>query len=172
MEAEAVAGAPPGPNVFILLPWSNSTAEVEAFAAKASGLARSAFAIHAETSADVYTIAQYEGGSCTRRISFSRDAEEPWEVSGGPKAWETDLLLSLTVDDFVGYLSDDDRYAEAELEGASMAHAAHRLDLLSRRPPLLAASLWEWLGKKGIDPRSPHAHLKRRGLLSRLFGSK
>jgi len=36
-----------------------------------------------------------------------------------------------------------------------MAHAAHRLDLLSTTTSALAASLWEWLGKKGIDPRSP-----------------
>lgn len=157
-----------------LFPWPSSPARVEAAAADASRNAADATAIHADAVNDAYALARYEGGRLARRIAFRRDAEEgeQWTLEGAPAAWEADLLFSLPVDDFIAYLSDDDGYADADLERARTAHAAKDAALVGRRPPLLAASLREWLRKKGVDPRAPNEVIKPPTLWERLFGWK
>jgi hypothetical protein len=108
-------------------------------------------------------------GVCTRRVAFRRDADarEQWELEGPPEAWEAEILFALPADDFVAYLSDDDSYTGSELDLARRAHESRSLESLARRPPLLAASLWEWLGRRGADARHPHAQVKPQSLLGR-----
>jgi hypothetical protein len=171
--AERTTNASQSSHQLILLPWSKDALErTRSVAQNVSQKAASAFAILAETLTDIYSIAHCRAGVCTRQFSFERDAEEnrQWELEGEAETWEAELLFALPEDDFVGYLSHDDTYTDADLERARAAHAAKDLTLVARRPPLLAASVWEWLGRLGLDPRSPQAQIKLPKFWKRLFG--
>jgi hypothetical protein len=146
-----------GATLLIELPWSLSSERAERYACEASELCETSFLIRAQTNVDVYAISEYTAGQCVRRIAYDGDAEERWELQGEPRRWEADLLFALPREEFVGYLSDDDTYTDEDLELAERAHGARDLGLMSRRPPLLAVSLWEWLRSKRVDPASPNA---------------
>lgn len=175
IDATAASDLERGTEVLVAAPWSPSAASrVEVAAARASEIAGEALAISAVIASDEYALTQFERGHRTRRIAFHRDADETaqWELEGAAQDWETDLLFSLPADEFVAYLSDDDSYSDAELVNAKAAHEAGDLRLLARRPPLLAASLWEWLAKKNLDPRTPSASFRRHGFWRRVFAPK
>jgi len=148
-----------GSTLLVELPWGMSDDRADGIAREASQLCETSFLIRAQTTSDVYVVAEYIAGQCLRRVSFIGDAEPQWELEGEPRRWEADLLFALPSDEFIGYLSHDDSYTDEELELAARAHATGDLALMRRRPPMLGASLWEWLRKKRVDPEVPGARI-------------
>jgi hypothetical protein len=162
-------GADRVPALFARLPDRGAFDDAEAFALRASRIAGVAYAIRAQAAADVFDVRRFDSGIPTRGLHFNRDADEPWVMTGLPSTWEADLLFSMNEEDFVGYLSDDETYSETDLQAARHAHQAHSLEGLARRPPLLAASLWEWLSSHGISPERPNATVPKEGFWSRIL---
>lgn len=175
LDAVSAPGAAHGEPVFVLVPLSGDFLNrIECVARASSQLARSAFALFADGNSDNYIVARYESGTCARRIGFFCDNEDDsqWDLIGEPEGWEADLLFALPVDNFVAYLSCDERYTDADLDRARSAHQAHDLTALARRPPLYASSLWAWLKSRGVDPHTPHATLRSPTFWRRLFGRR
>jgi hypothetical protein len=157
------------PALFARLPNLGAFDDAQALALRASNSAGVAYAISAQASAEVFDVQRFDSGLPTRGLHFDRDADEPWVMTGLPATWEADLLFSMNEEDFVGYLSDDETYSETDLQAARHAHQAHSLERLARRPPLLAASLWEWLTSHGISPERPNVTMPTEGSWSRIF---
>jgi len=147
------------PSLLIELLWSMPEDESAMIGRRASTMSHSALVLRVQTTSDIYNVVEYVAGECVRRILFDRDSDPQWKVEGAPRPWEADLVFALPADDFIDYLSDDDRYTDTDLEAARRAHAARDLASLPQRPPLLSASVWEWMRRMHLDPKQPHARL-------------
>jgi hypothetical protein len=144
----------------LLNPWTEPLNQAERFARQISKSAVSCFVVYATPSVDEYSISHFRNGEIVRKIAFHGEMESPWELEGQSQSWESDLLFALPAEDFIAYLSDDSSFSEADLDLARKAHAACRVDLMPRRPPLLEASLWAWLHNKVGDPWAPDGWLR------------
>lgn len=160
-----------GGGVFVAVDgWDTRPAEI--LAAKISeATGGTVFSVLAQTSADVYVVAEYVAGKLLRQISFNRDDGGWLPPVGVPRSWEADFHFALPVDDFVDRLSDDDDWSDQDLAAARAAHEAHRVEELPRLPAASGSQIHAFVKGLGIDlSEGTTARYKKPGILQKLFG--
>lgn len=139
---------------------------------KATGLAALGFVV--QTAVDVHELYAFKSGTIVRRLGYSRDGDG-WEiVEGAPQPWERAYFF-----DDAPYSFDDegpwpdmlwDDISEQDIARYEAARQAGDASaVLPLFHPSSTAPMQRACKYFGVEPAHPHARMRKRSFLSRLW---